>query len=171
MNLASAGPWASSRALTRCATLLPESVTLTFEADSLTNGRGGVAACKPCPARSPTPEFIGPTLPSTVGSEMPCACNVCAVCALCWSSQTSSCTWVPFTPPALLKSLTASWIACSAPAPIDASSPVKGPSAAIWTLSGFFPPRPASTSSAARRQPHTCHGDEDENLWLCHPSC
>jgi hypothetical protein len=28
-----------------------------------------------------------------------------------------------------------------------------------------------TTTSAARCQPHTGHGDEDENLWLCHPSC
>src|SRR6202030_1872345 len=51
-------------------------------------------------------------------------------------------TWVPFTPPALLKSLTASWLAWSARAPIDASSPVKGPSAAIFTVSGLFAAAP-----------------------------
>src|SRR6266576_6664597 len=156
MNFPSAGPWASSRALTRCATLLPWSVTLTFEADSLTNGSGGLALCRPWIEPRTTPEFIGPTMPRTVGSEIPLACSVCAVWAVCWSSHTTSCTCVPFTPPALLKSLTASWIARSAPAPIDAWSPVKGPSAAIWTLSGLLaapplvlpPPHAASPTLA-----------------------
>src|SRR5438445_3962772 len=138
MNFASAGPWASSRALTRCATLQPESVTLTFEADSLTKGSGGLALCRPVTEPRPTPEFIGPTMPSTVGSEIPAAWRVWATCAECWSSQITSCTRVPLTPPAALKSLTASWIALSAPAPIDAWSPVNGPSAAIWTLSGLL---------------------------------
>src|SRR5579864_271829 len=138
MNLPSAGPWASSRALTRCATLQPESVTLTLDADSLTKGSGGLAFCSPWTEPSTTPEFMGPTMPRTVGSEMPCACSVCAVWALCWSSHTSSWTDVPFTPPLLLKSFTASWMACNAPAPIDASSPVNGPSAAIFTVFGLF---------------------------------
>src|SRR6266550_5885653 len=139
-----------------CATLLPWSVTLTFEADSLTNGSGGLALCRPWIEPRTTPEFIGPTMPRTVGSEIPLACSVCAVWAVCWSSHTTSCTCVPFTPPALLKSLTASWIARSAPAPIDAWSPVKGPSAAIWTLSGLLaalplvlpPPHAASPTLA-----------------------
>src|SRR2546421_696036 len=47
MNFASAGPWASSRALTRWATLQPESVTFTFAAASLTKGSGGPAPCRP----------------------------------------------------------------------------------------------------------------------------
>src|SRR5256714_15478946 len=155
MNFPSAGPWASSRALTRCATLLPLSVTLTFEADSLTNGSGGLALCRPWIEPRTTPEFIGPTMPRTVGSEIPLACSVCAVWAVCWSSHTTSCTCVPFTPPALLKSLTASWIARSAPAPIDASSPVNGPSAAIWTLSGLFvaAPPPVLPPHAANPTP------------------
>src|SRR5437870_833964 len=156
VNFPSAGPWASSRALTRCATLLPWSVTLTFEADSLTRGSGGLASCNPWIEPRTTPEFIGPTMPRTVGSEIPLACSVCAVWAVCWSSHTTSWTCVPFTPPALLKSLTASWIARSAPAPIDAWSPVKGPSAAIWTLSGLLaalplvlpPPHAASPTLA-----------------------
>src|SRR6266480_4631193 len=156
MNFPSAGPWASSRALTRCATLLPWSVTLTFEADSLTRGSGGLASCNPWIEPRTTPEFIGPTTPRTVGSEIPLACSVCAVWAVCWSSHIRSVTCVPFTPPALLKSSTASVIARRAPAPIDAWSPVNGPSAAIWTLSGLFaalpvvlpPPHAASPTLA-----------------------
>src|SRR5256885_13478284 len=95
-------------------------------------------------------------MPRTVGSEIPLACSVCAVGAVCGSSHPTTCTCVPSTPPALLKSLTASWIARSAPAPIDAWSPVKGPSAAIWPLSGLLaalplvlpPPHAASPTLA-----------------------
>ena len=47
MNFASAGPWASSLALTRWTTLQPDSLTLTADADSLTNGRGGLALLTP----------------------------------------------------------------------------------------------------------------------------
>src|ERR1700738_4076902 len=138
MNLASAGPCWSSRALTRCATLFPCSVIVVFDADSVTNGRGGLAFCRPWIVPRATPEFIGPTLPSSGGLGIPTACRVAAVCGLWLSSQVTNWTLVPCTPPALLKSSTASWHDWSAPAPIEASSPVKGPSHAIRTLAGLL---------------------------------